>query len=157
MTSGTGPTDTIRSLAQINVARLRVPEGDPIVADFFANLDRINALAESSDGFIWRLKDEAGNATGIQATPDPLLIINMSVWRDIEALRHFVYRSAHSGIMRRRTEWFEPLGTAHQALWWVEAEQMPTESEGMARLALLREHGPTREAFTFATAGQFND
>ena len=146
-----------RRLAQINVARLLHPEGDERVAEFFANLDRINALAEASDGFVWRLVDEeSGNATGIAVSPDPQLIVNMSLWRDLDALKAFAYRSDHAGIMAKRREWFSPPEEAHLALWWHEGEDVPRVEEGMARLNYLRKHGPTGKAFTFATAGQFD-
>lgn len=146
-----------RHLAQINVARLLHPEGDSRVAEFFANLDRINALAEASDGFVWRLRDEeSGNATGIVASPDPALIINMSVWRDLDALRAFVYRTDHAGIMAKRREWFEKPKEAHLALWWTEGT-MPRPEQGLARLAYLRRHGPSEKAFDFASARQFCD
>ncbi len=156
MTLGTRPAPDKRSLAQINVARLRFPEGDPRVAGFFDNLDRINAIADASDGFVWRLQEEdGGNATGIQVTPDPMLIVNMSVWRDIEALRAFVYRTDHAKIVAQRRDWFEPLGEAHQALWLVDEGTLPRVEQGMSRLAFLRKHGPSEKAFDFQTASQF--
>ena len=91
-------------LAQINIGRLAAPKGDPRVAGFFDNLDRINALAERSPGFVWRLQDEAGNATGIEYAPDPLLMLNMSVWTDADALFDYVYRTAHTPVMARRRD-----------------------------------------------------
>ncbi len=108
-------------LAQINVGRLVAPMGDSRVAPFFDALDRINSLAEHSPGFVWRLKSEAGNATDIQATSDPLFIVNMSIWLNAEALFDFVYRSAHAPEMARRREYFERFEGAYQALWWVPA------------------------------------
>lgn len=105
-------------LAQINVGRLVGPRGDPRVAPFFDALDRINLLAEQSAGFVWRLQSEAGDATDIQATPDALLLVNMSVWSNSETLFDFVYRSAHTVEMARRCEYFERFEGAHQALWW---------------------------------------
>ena len=77
------------NLAQLNVARLKYPFEDPRVADFAENLDRINALADRSDGFVWRLQDEGGNAIDIPADADPMIIVNMSVWRDAESLERF--------------------------------------------------------------------
>ena len=147
-----------RYLAQINVARLLYPEGDERVGEFFANLDRINALAESSDGFIWRLQDEeTGDATSIKVSPDPQLIVNMSVWRDLESLKAFAYRSDHAGIMAKRRQWFEAPTEPALALWWVEQDAMPSAEQGMARLRYLRKHGPTGEAFNFQTVGEFCD
>ena len=143
-------------LAQMNVARLLHPEGDERVAGFFENLDRINALAEGSDGFIWRLTDEdGGDATGIRVSPDPLLIVNMSVWRDVETLKAFAYRSGHAQIMAQRRDWFEPSDQPMLALWWVSENAMPRPEHGMARLNFLRRKGPSEKAFTFATAAQY--
>ena len=88
-------------------------------------LDRVNALAERSPGFVWRLKSAAGNATDIQATCDPLFLVNMSVWLDADALFDFVYRSAHTPEMARRKEYFERFEGAYQALWWVPAGHVP--------------------------------
>ena len=136
-------------LAQINVARLLHPEGDERVAEFFANLDRVNALAEQSDGFVWRLTGEGNNATDVPVTDDPHLIANMSVWRDIDALAAYVYRTPdHLTVMKRRKEWFEHMAV-YQALWWVPVGHRPTVAEGMARIATIEALGPTAEAFTF--------
>ena len=136
-------------LAQINVGRLLAPVDHPLIADFTANLDRINALADASPGFVWRLKGEGDNATDIQPKPDePLFAINMSVWTDLDALAGFVYRSAHRDIMRRRREWFELMET-YMTLWWVPAGHQPTPTEGLDRLAIFERLGPTVEAFSF--------
>ena len=137
------------NLAQINVGRLVAPQGDPRVAPFFAALDRINALADQAPGFVWRLQSDSGNATDIQSTADPLLLVNLSVWTDAEALFEFVYRSAHTSVMTQRRDFFERFEGAYQALWWVEAGHVPTVDEGLARLWRLDRYGPTREAFTF--------
>lgn len=137
-------------LAQINVAQLLRPEGDPSVQEFFDNLDRINALAEASDGFVWRLKEEEdGNATGIVASPDPNMVINMSVWRDADALFQFTYKSAHTPVMAKRRQWFARAVGSYQALWWIEAGHRPTIEEGMSKLWLLDRFGPSPQAFTF--------
>jgi hypothetical protein len=136
-------------LAEINVGRLRAPVHDPIIADFVANLERINALADGSPGFIWRLVGEGDDATDIKPDPDDeLMALNMSVWTGIQALGAFVYRSDHIGIMRRRAEWFEKL-ELYMALWWAPAGHIPTVEEGMGRVETLRRLGPTAEAFTF--------
>jgi hypothetical protein len=136
-------------LAQINVGRLIAPSDDPQVADFFADLDRINAIADASPGFIWRLQGESGNATDIQTSPDPRFIVNMSVWEDAEALFAFVYRSAHTPVMARRREWFGRFDGAFQALWWIEAGSIPSIDQGLARLWQLDRFGPSPHAFTF--------
>jgi len=136
-------------LAQINVGRILAPTDDPLVKDFMDNLDRINALAESQPGFVWRLVGEGeNNATDIHAFDDPMLLMNMSVWRDVDSLAAFVYRTAHRDFMRRRREWFAPMET-YMTLWWVPAGHRPTPAEGAARLELFRKMGPTPEAFSF--------
>jgi len=136
-------------LAQINIGRLVAPPHDPQVAGFFAELDRINALAEASPGFVWRLTGDGNDATDLQPTPDPLVIPNMSVWEDAEALFAFVYRTAHTPVMAQRRQWFAPMEGAYQALWWIEAGTIPTVDDGLARLWLLDRFGPSQRAFTF--------
>lgn len=138
-------------LAQINIARLVADKDDVQVADFFADLDRINAIADQSPGFIWRLAGEDGNATDLQPTPDPRLIVNMSLWADADALFDFVYRTAHTPVMGRRKSWFARFDGAYQALWWVPAGHRPTIEEGLSRLWMLDHYGPGPLAFTFKT------
>ena len=138
-------------LAQLNVALMKEPLESPTMADFVANLDRINALAESSPGFVWRLKSDEGNATAFRPLGEETLV-NVSVWKDVEALNTYVYRSAHVEIMRRRKEWFERMREAWVVLWWVPRGHRPTVEEATARLELLRAKGPTQEAFTFRQA-----
>ncbi len=116
------------------------------MAPFFEALDRINALAEASPGFVWRLTGEGNNATDLQPTPDPLLDPNMSVWTDAEALFDFVYRSAHTPVMARRRDFFERYDGAYQALWWIAAGHRPSLDEAFARLWMLERHGPTAHA-----------
>jgi hypothetical protein len=136
-------------IAQINVGRLAAPVGDPAVQPFFDALDRINALADASPGFVWRLQDEGGNATAIQVSPDPLFILNMSVWTGPDALFDYVYRSAHTPVMARRREHFSRFDGAYQALWWVPAGTVPTINDGLSRLWYLDRYGPSPHAFTF--------
>jgi hypothetical protein len=136
-------------LAQLNIGVIRGPIDSPVMAEFVANLDRINALAERSPGFVWRLQTEEGNATAIRPYPDENIAVNLSVWRDIESLNAFVYRSGHVEIMRRRREWFERMTEAFLVLWWVPAGHRPDVREAIERLDLLRGQGPTPAAFTF--------
>jgi hypothetical protein len=139
-------------LAQINIGTMVAPKGDPRVQPFFDALDEINARAEASPGFVWRLTDETGqNATGITYAADPLLLANMSVWDSAEALFDYVYQSAHTGVMQRRREFFQPppKGQAYQALWWIPAGTIPTVNDGLAKLWHLDRFGPTPLAFTF--------
>jgi len=137
-------------LAQI-IGRLAAPADDPQVAGFFADLDRINALADVSPGFVWRLQDEDGNATAFRPTPDPRFIVNISVWESAEDLFAFVYRSAHTPVMAQRRQWFDRFDGAFQALWWVPAGRKPTIEEGLARLWRLDRYGPSPWSFTFKT------
>jgi hypothetical protein len=139
-------------LAQINIARLVAPIDDPRIADFVAALDSINALAESSPGFVWRLKSDAGNATDIAYNDDPLTIVNMSVWKSSEDLRTFVYSTRHVEILRDRARWFEKLPTAHSCLWWIPEGHIPTVAEGRERLEDYQRNGATERAFWFSRA-----
>jgi hypothetical protein len=134
------------NLAQLNIATMREPVGSPVMADFFASLDRINALADAAPGFVWRLEgDPPENPFG------DMTLVNLSVWRSVEALSDYVHKSAHVEIMRRRREWFARLPEASMVLWWVPAGHVPTVREAANRLAVLRQAGPTPDAFTFAT------
>ena len=135
-------------LAQVNIGRLRAPIDHPMIQDFVDNLDSVNALAQASPGFVWRLKGEGDNATDLAPYDDPLVAINMSTWTDIPSLGAFVYRGDHVRIMRRRREWFEHMDL-YMVLWWVPAGHRPTIAEAKAKLALLEADGPTAEAFTF--------
>lgn len=136
-------------LAQVNIGRLLAPIDSDEIADFANNLEPINALAEAAPGFVWRLKDDSGNATGIEVVADdPLLILNMSVWESPDALSDFVYRTQHAAFMRRRREWFEKFAASYLALWWVPVGTVPTVADATERLAHLDEHGPTDFAFT---------
>jgi hypothetical protein len=136
-------------LAQMNLAVLKAPLDSPALAGFVLELGRINALAESSPGFVWRLQDDAGDATALRPLGADTLV-NMSVWQDVASIRRYVYESEHLGFLRRRREWFAQSGEARLVMWWTPAGQIPGIEEGLARLALLRAQGPTREAFTFA-------
>jgi len=138
-------------LAQFNIAALKAPLDSPELKDFVDNLDRINALAEGSTGFVWRLKGEGNDATSLRPLGEDV-IVNMSLWRDLEALKDYVYRSGHVEIMRRRREWFARMAQAYMVLWWVPAGHVPTLAEAAARLELLRRDGPTSAAFTFSEA-----
>jgi|SRR5580704_2441063 hypothetical protein len=108
-------------LAQINIGRLIAPIDDPKIAAFVAQLDPINALAEHSRGFVWRLQSASGNATDLVYNDDPFVIVNMSVWESFEALRDYVYTSKHVEVLRERANWFEKMEKPHYCLWWVPA------------------------------------
>ena len=144
-------------LAQVNVARLAAPLDDPRLADFVAALDPVNAAADASPGFVWRLQTEDGNATAVHAfewdaAGSSGVIVNMSVWRDVEQLAAFVYGELHRQVLRRRRDWFERMREAYTACWWVPAGHRPSTAEAEDRIRHLRKHGPTRYAFTLRTS-----
>jgi hypothetical protein len=136
-------------LAQINIARMLAPIDDLLMADFVAQLPAINALAEESPGFVWRLQSESGDATSIKVYDDDMIIINLTVWENVDALREYVYKSAHHGVLRERKRWFEKFEGSYYAMWWVPAGHLPDPQEGKERLEYLRGHGDTAYAFSF--------
>ncbi len=138
-------------LAQLNIATMKYAKDSAEMKEFMDALEAINLLAESSEGFKWRLKDETGNATDYTMF-DEKTIVNMSVWQDVESLKRYVYKSGHAYYIGRRKDWFEMPAQAHTVLWWVAAGHKPTISEAEERLNHLREHGPTQHAFTFKQA-----
>lgn len=137
-------------LAQLNIARPRAALDDPVMAEFMANLERINALAETSPGFAWRLKDDSGNATTVEQPFGDGVIVNLTVWRSVEDLRLFTYKTEHAGFVRRRHAWFGELDGPHLVLWWVPAGHRPSLDEAKARLEHLAAHGPTPTGFIFS-------
>ncbi|MBT8137080.1 MAG: DUF3291 domain-containing protein [Gammaproteobacteria bacterium] len=140
-----------RQLAQVNIGRMRAPLEDPLMHGFSSRLDEINALADRSPGFIWRLQTDDGDATALRVFNDPLVLINLSVWRDVDSLRSFVYRSDHRQLLQGRRDWFLPSSGPHLALWWLDAGHRPDADEAKERLEKLASAGPSAEAFTFGT------
>lgn len=138
-------------LAQINIARMLGPIDSPVMAEFAAQLDTINALAEQSPGFIWRLKGDGNSATDLRPFDDDRLIVNMSVWESLDALKEFTYRTVHTEVMKRRREWFEKFPTSYMALWWVPIGHEPSVEEANVRLVSIDQNGDTAFAFTFRT------
>jgi hypothetical protein len=136
-------------LAQVNIAKMKAPIDSPVMAEFVANLDSINSLAETSEGFIWRLKDDSNNATSIKIYNDDFIIVNMSVWKNAESLSRYVYHSDHVEVFRRRKEWFQQMKEMHMALWYTREDIMPTSLDAVTRIDFLRLNGPTPFAFTF--------
>lgn len=138
-------------LAQLNIGRLLYPVDDPRIADFKNALDQINALAEASPGFVWRLQSVEGNATQIAHpwSSDPLMLVNMSVWTDPDSLKAYAYKTTHVDFFRRRREWFEPATQAHAVLWWIPSGHIPSLEEAAERLRHLRTDGPTPQAYWF--------
>ncbi len=136
-------------LAQLNIAKARAPMEDPLLKEFVDNLEPINQLAEQSPGFIWRLQDESGAATSFQAFEDPLIISNMSLWKSVQHLKDFIYKTHHLDFLVRKEDWFERLPEGNQVMWWVEDDHRPNLEEAKQRLMYLREHGESPYAFTF--------
>lgn len=139
-------------IAQINVAKI-IGENitDPVMEKFVAQLDEVNALAEGSPGFVWRLKDDGNNATSLNPYDDQTIIINMSVWESLDHLIQFVYNGRHADVLRNRRDWFVNFGKPFTALWYLPAGNVPNMEEGVARLKALQNDGPTIYAFDFKT------
>lgn len=136
-------------IVQANIAQMRAPLDDPMMAGFNERLEPLNALADESPGFVWRLQTEEGDATEIDVFGDELVLFNMSVWESIDALESYVYNSNHVNAVQKRAEWFERPTKSPFVLWWIEAGEIPTIEEGKARLEKLWSDGPTADAFTF--------
>jgi uncharacterized protein DUF3291 len=144
-------------IAQVNIGRVRAPVEDPIMAGFTTRLDELNAIADRSPGFVWRLQTPAGNATYLRPYDDDRILINMSVRESIETLREYVYHTVHAELLRHRHEWFEKFDGVYMALWWVPAGHIPGMDEARKRLAHLEKHGPTEFAFTFKAICQSDE
>lgn len=136
-------------LAQINIARAVADIDSDVMAGFASRLDEINAIADTSPGFIWRLLDEDGDATSNRVFDDDLMLVNISVWESVDALKGFVYRSIHTELLKGRGAWFNKMGNIQMALWWIPAGHTPTEKEGKDKLEYIQQHGPTVKAFSF--------
>jgi hypothetical protein len=136
-------------LAQCNIVKLKAPLDSPVVAEFVAALDPINALADAAPGFVWRLKTDDGDATSIRVFDDDQILLNMSVWESIEALTEYVYRSGHKDVLRQRRQWAERFDGVQTAMWWIRAGTIPEPSEAVTRLDHLGLAGPSEFAFTF--------
>jgi len=138
-------------IAQVNIARMKASLEDPIMAGFVARFDEINALADRSSGFVWRLQTEPGNATYLRPYDDDRILFNFSIWETIEALRTYVYKTAHAELLRDRRSWFHQFSGSFLALSWIPAGHIPSIDEAKKRLAHLEEHGPSQFAFNFKT------
>ncbi len=139
----------IYHLAQVNVARMLAPLTDPLMAGFVAELDAINALADNSPGFLWRLQTSEGNATDIRPFEDDLILVNLSLWASPADLSTFVYKSRHRQVLQQRSQWFQRFDGPYLALWWVPSGHIPGVEEAKEHLAYLSAHGETPYAFTF--------
>lgn len=137
-------------LAEINIARMKgVNINDPIMKEFVDNLDKVNQLAESSEGFVWRLKDENNDATSFNPYNDEQVIINVSVWESVESLEKFVFKTFHTDFLKRRKEWFHTYGKVFTAMWWIPQGEFPTVQEAVDKLSYLQNNGTSKLAFNF--------
>lgn len=135
-------------LAEVNIGRLVAEPGDPRIAEFVENLDRINGIAKRSPGFVWMMEgDQGGNLDNPVDAADPRLAFNLSVWEDVESLDRYVWGTVHRQFYERRAEWFEVFEAQHFAMWWVPQGHIPTKEEALARVAHLQKNGPSDHAF----------
>jgi len=142
---------TVKQLAQVNIGRLLGGPDDPRMADFYANLAGVNALAERMPGFVWRLKNESGDsAIGLEWPGASGMAVNLTVWESPEALAKFVFQTVHRSIYARKHEFFEMPKQTTAAMWWIDAGHIPTLSEAKERLDHLIANGPSEFAFGWA-------
>jgi heme-degrading monooxygenase HmoA len=147
----TGMPDGRRyQLAEFNIARMRFPLDDPRMREFREALASVNALADESPGFAWRLESDEGEGNAVRQIHDPQLLLNLSVWESIDALRAFYLAAPHGEFLRRRATWFERARHPYLALWWVAHGHHPSLEEATQRLAMVSEDGPTDSSFDFA-------
>ena len=141
-------------LAQLNIAEAKYGTEDARMDGFTGRVDFINAMADRSPGFIWRLvdDDETDGALSLRMEgQNDYTLVNMSVWADIESLFHFIYKTAHAKVMQGKDDWFNPLSKNHMVLWWIEDGHIPSMDEAKEKLGAIRAHGPSPEAFDFQT------
>ncbi len=134
-------------LAQYNIAKAVDALDSERLRDFNSAIDAVNAAADRSPGFVWRLQDESGGATNIRVDHDPRLLVNLSVWETPEALEKYVWQTIHKRVYQKRDKWFEHMEQAYFVMWWIEQGQIPTLDDAQARLELLRKNGPSPDAF----------
>jgi hypothetical protein len=138
-------------LAEVNIGRLRGGQDEPAMADFFDNLAAINALAERTPGFVWRLKNETGeSAMGLHWPGDPTTSVNLTVWESSEALAGFVFQTVHRRIYARKHDFFAASKTPTFVMWRIAVGHIPTVEEAKERLDHLIAHGPSAFAFGWA-------
>jgi len=137
-------------LAQLNLGRLAYDLDDPRVGDFVNGLDMVNRIAAASPGFVWKYETGVGGAVEDVVDGDARILVNMTVWESVEALRHFAFQTLHKRFFQRRGEWFAPLGRPGFVMWWVERGHRPTLAEALGRLERLRASGPSPGAFDWS-------
>lgn len=142
-------------LAQLNIARSLHPMDDPRMDGFTGRVNEINALADRTPGFVWRMVDDDDSLDGalsLRLPGDMHTLVNMSVWENIENLSNFIYQTAHKKVMKSNRDNFEKMSESHYVLWWIEKGHIPSLAEAKVRLDQFRAHGPAPAAFNFKTA-----
>ncbi len=139
-------------LAQLNIARAQHAMDAPQMKEFVNAIAAVNEIADNSDGFVWRLQDDSGNATGISVFDDPHMLVNLSVWEGPEPLKHFMFNTLHRDYLKRKREWFDRMSEAYFVMWWIPEDHTPDLAEALERLEHLREKGETAYAFSFKSS-----
>lgn len=137
-------------IAQFNAAKVNHSLDHPSMREFTDNLGRVNDAAREWPGFVWKCQDETGHSANMRTEENPDMAINLSVWGSVESLTDFLRNSDHHYYYRNRRNWFQAPTEPHSVLWWVPVGSFPTLDDAWGRLKLLRAHGPTAQAFTFA-------
>jgi len=140
-------------LAELNIAEALHPMDDARMDGFTSRINAINAMSDRADGFVWRLVDDDPDTDGaLDFRPflNPNMLVNMSVWQDVQSLYQFVYKTVHAKLISDRKDWFSLLRSHSTVLWWIEAGTVPTIEEAKAKLEQLDKTGPSPDAFTFA-------
>ena len=142
-------------LTQLNLALAKYPLSSDEMADFVAIVAEVNAAADASDGFIWRLRDDGDGSLSVRLSAEGLddnaMLVNMSVWRDLAALRAFVIDDpGHRAVMKRRGEWFHRAIEPMTVCWYVNDGETPTVGDAQARLLELRRSGPSEQLFEYS-------
>lgn len=134
-------------LAQLNFATAIADLDDPVMAGFVDSLAAVNAIAEKSPGFVWRLKDRQDEAAAMAILGDPRETFTLSLWESAADLEFFAWNTVHRRFMKSRRKWFLPPASAFLVMWWLPAGAIPTFTDALARLARLRDEGPSEAGF----------
>ena len=143
--------DKTYHLAQANIALGAETVDHPSMESFTQQIDEVNKVADKSPGFVWRFQTDEGDATSLIIYDDPRYIFNMSVWESVEALRQYAFTARHLRVLQQQKEWFVKIDRPHSVLWWIPAGTIPSVSDALERLEVLRDQGPGPRAFTFAS------
>lgn len=126
---------------------LRAPHGDPEVQAFVDGIGAVYDVAERSPGFIWRFSDYENLAPG----PVSPAARTLSIWEDVDSLKHFVWNTLHGKFYARKSEWFLDTDQPMMVLWNTEDTARPTMEEAYEKLELLRANGAGPDAFDWTS------